>query len=57
MNTLGQYMTKSFQEAAEKASISFHFGKTFQYNSVYYGKIGSLENVTIEEFILDFTPK
>ena len=26
--TLAQYMAKSFQEAAEKASISFHFGET-----------------------------
>ena len=37
---------KSFQEAAEKATISFHFGGTFHYNSVYYGKIGSIESVT-----------
>ena len=51
MNTLAQYMAKSFQETAEKASISFHFGETFHYNSVYYGKIGSIESVTIEEFI------
>ena len=51
MNTLAQYMAKSFQEAAEKATISFHFGETFHYNSVYYGKIGSIESVTIEEFI------
>ena len=51
MNTLAQYMAKSFQEAAEKANISFHFGKTFHYNSVYYGKTGSIESVTIEEFI------
>ena len=44
-------MVKSFQEAAEKASTSFHFGETFHYNSVCYGKIGSIESVTIEEFI------
>ena len=44
-------MAKSFQEAAEKANISFHFGKIFHCNSVYYGKIGSIESVTIEEFI------
>ena len=44
-------MTKSFQEAAEKVNISFHFGETFHYNGVYYGKIGSIESVTIEEFI------
>ena len=52
MNTLAQYMAKSFQEAAKKASISFHFGETFQYNSVYYEQIGSVESVTTEEFIL-----
>ena len=46
MNTVAQYMAKSFQEAAEKASISFHFGETFHY--IY---IGSIECVTIEEFI------
>ena len=51
MHTLAQYMAKTFQEAAEKASSSFQFGETFQYNSVYYGKIGSIESVTIEEFI------
>ena len=51
MNTLAQYMAKSFQEAAEKASISFHFGETLHYNSVYYGKIGSIKNITIEEFV------
>ena len=51
MNSLAQYMAKSFQKAAEKASISFHFGETFQYNSVNYEKIGSIESVTIEEFI------
>ena len=51
MNTVAQYMAKSFQEAAEEANISFHFGETFHYNSVYYGKIGSIENVTIKEFI------
>ena len=39
MNTLAQYMAKSFQGTAEKASISFHFGETFHYNSVHYGKI------------------
>ena len=50
MNILAQYMAKSFQEAAEKANISFHFGETFHYNSVYYGKIGSIESATIEEF-------
>ena len=44
-------MAKSFQEAAEKATISFHFVETFHYNNVYYGKIGSTESVTIEEFI------
>ena len=38
MNTLAQYMAKSFQEAAEKTSISFYFGETFNYNSAYYGK-------------------
>ena len=47
MNALAQYMANFF----EKASISFHFGQTFHYNSVYYGKIGSIESVTIEEFI------
>ena len=31
MNTLAQYTTKPFQEAAEKASITFHFGETFYY--------------------------
>ena len=31
MNTLAQYTTTPFQEAAEKASISFHFGETFYY--------------------------
>ena len=51
VNTLTQYMAKSFQGAAEKASISFHFGETFHYKSVYYGKIGSIESVTIAEFI------
>ena len=51
MNTLAQYMAKSFQETAEKVSISFHFGETFHYNSVYYGTIDSSESVTIEEFI------
>ena len=51
MNTLAQYMAKSFQKAAEKASISFRFGETFHYNSVYYGKIGSIGSVAIEEFI------
>ena len=51
MNTLAQYMAKSFQEAAEKASILFHFGETFHYNSVFCGKIGSVESVTIKEFI------
>ena len=51
MNILAQYMAKFFQEAAEKANISFHFGETFHYNGVYYGKIGSIESVTIEEFI------
>ena len=51
MNILAQYMAKSFQEAAEKANISFHFGETFHYSSVYYGKIGSIESVAIEEFI------
>ena len=50
MNTLAQHMTKSFQEA-EKATISFHFGEIFHHNRVYYGKIGSIESVTIEEFI------
>ena len=33
MNTLAQYMAKSFQEAAEKARISFHFGERFHSNS------------------------
>ena len=51
MNTLAQYMAKCFQEAAEKTNISFHLGETFHYSSVYYGKIGSIESVTIEEFI------
>ena len=51
MNTLAQYMAKSFQEAAEKANISFYFGETFHYNSVRYGKIVAIENVTIKEFI------
>ena len=44
-------MVKSFQQTAENASISFHFVETFQYNSVYYEKIGSIVSVTIEEFI------
>ena len=35
----------------EKESISFNFGEAFQYNNVYYGKIGSIESVAIEEFI------
>ena len=35
MNTLAQYMAKSFQETAEKASISFQSGETFHYSSVY----------------------
>ena len=47
-NTVAQYMAKSFQEAAEKAYISFHFGEKFHYNSVYYGKIGLIESVAIE---------
>ena len=51
MNTLAQYMANFFQEATEKANISFHFGQTFHYNSVHYGKIDSIESVTIEEFI------
>ena len=38
MNTLAQYMAKSFHEAAEKANILFHFGEIFHYNNVYYGK-------------------
>ena len=46
MNTLAQWMTKSFQEAAEKANIPFQFGKTFHYNNVYYEKAGSTEVVT-----------
>ena len=46
INTLAQYMAKSFQEAAEKESISFHFGETFHCDRVYYGKIGSIENVS-----------
>ena len=50
MNALAQHMTKSFQEA-EKVTISFHFGEIFHHNRVYYGKIGSIESVTIEEFI------
>ena len=44
-------MAKSFQEAAEKANIPFQFGKTFHYNNVYYGKTGSTEVVTKEEFV------
>ena len=51
MNTLAKYMAKSFQEAVEKANILFHFGETFHYNNVYYEKKGSIESVTIEEFI------
>ena len=51
MNTLAQYMAKSFREAAEKANISFHFGEIFHYNSVYYGKISSIQSITIEELI------
>ena len=51
MNILAQHMAKSFQEPAEKGSISFHFGEIWHYNSIYFGKIGSIESVTIEEFI------
>ena len=62
MNILAQYMAKSFQEPAEKGSILFHFGETWHYNSIYFGKIGSIESVTIEESIprksvLNFTRK
>ena len=51
MNILAQYIAKSFQEPAEKGSISFHFGETWHYSSIYFEKIGSIESVTIEEFI------
>ena len=51
MNTLAQYMAKSFRLTAEKANISFHFGEIFHCNNVYYGKIGSIESVTIKELI------
>ena len=44
-------MAMSFQDAAEKANISFQFGEIFHYNDVYYGKAGSFESVTKEEFI------
>ena len=46
MNTLAQWMAKSFQEETEKANIPFQFGKTFHYNNVYYEKAGSTEVVT-----------
>ena len=42
---------KVFPEPAGKGSISFHFGETWHYNNIYFGKIGSIESVTIEEFV------
>ena len=53
MNTLAQYMAKSFRLTAEKANISFHFisGKHFTATTYTMEKLGSIESVTIEELI------